>query len=298
VLTATDDDVLAFPAAEAVAAMWEAVGAHGAGELCAPARTTIALGEASMTLTSGRLPGVASGFRLYSSAPEAPSEVTLIFQPGAEPIGIVLGKNLGRRRTGALGGVAARLCAREDAGTIGFIGAGEQAYTQLWAIATVRDLQLVKVHSRSPATAERFAAKARSELGLTVDVVGGARDAVAGSDILVLSTPARSPLIEASWIEPGTHVHTLGPKGAAEGECPKDLVQAATLLVSDSPVQLSAMEGLDSPWTGGRVAISLGEILVGASPGRVSRDDITLYASVGLSGTEVLLASRILNGAK
>jgi ornithine cyclodeaminase/alanine dehydrogenase-like protein (mu-crystallin family) len=298
VLIATDDDVLAFPASEAVATMWAAVAAHGAGELCAPARTTIALGEASMTLTSGRLPGVASGFRLYSSAPEAPSEVTLIFQPGEEPIGIVVGKTLGRRRTGALGGVAARLCAREDARTIGFIGAGEQAYTQLWAIAAVRDLQLVRVHSRSPGTAERFAAKARTELGLTVEVVSAARAAVAGSDILVLSTPAQSPLIEASWIEPGTHVHTLGPKGAAEGECPKELVQSATLLVSDSPVQLSAMEGPDAPWTGGRVADSLGEILIGAVPGRVSPDDITLYASVGLAGTEVLLARRILDRAR
>jgi alanine dehydrogenase len=298
VLTATDDDVLALPASEAVEAMWAAVAAHGAGELCAPARSTIALGEASMTLTSGRLPGVASGFRLYSSAPEAPGEITLIFQPGQEPIGIVMGKNLGRRRTGALGGVAARLCAREDARTIGLIGAGEQAYTQLWAIAAVRDLQLVKVHSRSAGTAERFAAKARSELGLTVEVAAAARDAVAESDILVLSTPARTPLIEASWIEPGTHVHTLGPKGEAEGECPKDLVRAATLLVSDSPVQLSAMEGLNAPWTGGRVAVSLGGILIGAAPGRVDRDDITLYASVGLAGTEVLLASRILNGAR
>lgn len=296
-LTAADEDVLALSAADAVEVMWQAVAAHGAGELVAPPRTVLQLGDAAMTLTAGRLPGLAAGFRLYSSAAEAPSELTLVFQPGAEPVGVVLGRDLGRRRTGALGAVAARLCSREDSTSIGLVGAGHQAFAQLWAIAAVRELTDVRLFTRSAATAQRFVARAAAELGLAVRAVESAQAAVADADIVVLSTPSTVPLIDAAWIAPGTHVHTLGPKGADEGECPLALVAGADRLVSDSPAQLLAMEGADRPWTGGREAVSLGAILVGADAGRVSRDDITLYASVGLSGTEVLLARRVLNGA-
>jgi alanine dehydrogenase len=293
-LIAADNDVLDLPAADAVEVMWQAVAAHGAGELIAPPRTVLHLGDAAMTLTVGRLPGVATGFRLYTSVPEAPSELTLVLQPGDEPVGVVLGRELGRRRTGALGGVAARLCSREDSTSIGLVGAGHQAFAQLWAIAAVRQLTDIRLFTRSADRASRFLARAEAELGLAVRAVGSAQQAVAGADIVLLATPSPEPLIEASWIEPGTHVHTLGPKGASEGECPRTLVASAQLLVADSPAQLTAMEGEGLPWTGRREAVSLGAILAGSATGRVSRDDITLYASVGLAGTEVLLAQRVL----
>lgn len=274
--------------------MWQAVAAHGAGALAAPPRTVLPLGDAAITLTAGRLPGVAAGFRMYSSGAEAPTELTLVLQPGDEPLGVVLGREVGRRRTGALGGVAARLCSREDSTSLGLVGAGHQAFTQLWAIAAVRHLSDVRLFTRSPATAQRFIARAASELGLSVSAVASAQEAVAGADIVVLSTPSPVPLIEASWIAPGTHVHTLGPKGADEGECPLALVASADRLMSDSPAQLLAMEGAGRPWTAGREATSLGAIVSGAAPGRLSQDDITLYASVGLAGTEVLLAQHVL----
>lgn len=294
-LIAADADVLALPASDAVEVMWRAVAAHGAGDLIAPPRTVLDLGDAAITLTAGRLPGIATGFRLYSSATDAASELTLVFQPGAEPLGIVTGREVGRRRTGALGGVAARLCAREDSTSIGLIGAGHQAFTQLWAIAAVRELTDIRLSTRTSATASRFIARAAAELGLTVRAVESAQEAVRDADIVVLSTPSPTPLIDAAWIGPGTHVHTLGPKGAAEGECPRTLVARADSLVSDSPAQLLYMEGADTPWTGGREAASLGAILTGTATGRASRDDITLYASVGLAGTEVLLAQRVLS---
>ena len=293
-LTADDNDVLSVPAAEAVEVMRQAVLAHGTGDLAAPPRTIVQLGDAAMSFTIGRLPGVAGGFRVYSSASESPSELTVVLQAGDEPIGVVVGKEVGRRRTGALGGVAADLCSRADSSAIGFVGAGHQAFTQLWAIAAVRDLTDIRLFTRSADTAARFIARAEAELGLTVRLAASAQEAVTGADIVVLSTPAPAPLIDASWIAPGTHIHTLGPKGAAEGECPIALVASADALVSDSPAQLTAMEGASLPWTGGRAATSLGAIAAGTATGRVGADDITLYASVGLAGTEVMLARHVL----
>ena len=254
-LLANSEQVLAIPAAEAVAAMWDAVAAHGNGELCAPPRSHIELGEAAMPLTAGRLPGVASGFRLYSSAPEAADELTLIFRAGGAPVGVVLGRDLGRRRTGALGGVAAKLLARPDASDIGLVGAGEQAFTQLWAISAVRDLRRVRVFSRRPTTALAFARRCERELELAVQIVTSAQQAVTDADIVVLSTPSAEPLIQSSWLRPGAHEHTLGPKGVAEGECPLQLVRDAAVLVSDKPAQLYSMAGARPPWPHGPAAV-------------------------------------------
>ena len=291
---ATDADVVALPAAEAVAMMHAAVRLHGAGELEAPVRQALEFGGGAMVFTVGRAPDVAAGFRVYSGATDGIGEATVVFRPDGAPVGFIVGPELGRRRTGALGGVAAELCARPDSHTLGLVGAGEQAFTQLWAVSSVRDLRQVRVHSRNVERAHSFARRATTELGLEVEVMSTPRDAVRAADIVVLATPSPVPLIEAGWIAPGTHVHTLGPKGHAEGECPHTLVQAATVLVSDSPDQLAEMEGGHRPWTGGRKVVSLGQLAVGERHGRIDADDITLFASVGLAGTEVVYAVGLL----
>ncbi|MBM9469646.1 ornithine cyclodeaminase family protein [Nakamurella leprariae] len=318
VLTAGPTEVLAVAARDAVEVMRGAVVAHATGELHAPVRQEVRAGDGAFILTAGRLAGVATGFRVGNPLPEGTGEATVVFTgpSGGDTVGLVVGRDLGRRRTGALGGVAADLCSRPDATVIGFVGAGEQAFTQLWAIAAVRPLTAVRVWSRSIDTAQAFAVRATAELGLPAEVVATAEDAVRAADIVVMATPSCTPLVESTWLAPGTHVHTLGPKGTAEGECPHALVDAADLLVSDSPDQLAAMEGsrergtsergsrpsdmenagdvADRPWTRGRPATSLGEIATGRVPGRAGADDITLYASVGLAGTEVLLARHVL----
>jgi ornithine cyclodeaminase len=300
-LTRDDADVLRVSSSDAVGIMRNALRAHHEGGLEAPTRFSVKLGAGGFTFTAGRLAGTASGFRLGTSMEGAHRELTLVFDGDGVPVGVVHGSNIGRRRTGALGGVAADACARPDATTIGFVGAGEQAFTQLWAIASVRSLQRVRVYSRDPERRALFAARAAAELGLAVETLSEVESAVVDTDIVVLSPPAADPLIDPGWVSPGTHVHTLGPKGVtldpsggAEGECPRALVKSADLLFSDSPAQLEAMEGPAHPWTEGRPAIALGSIVAGALPGRVTPDDVTCYASVGLAGTEVLLARRVL----
>ena len=292
---ATDSDVLRVPSDVAVALMERAVHAHGSGDLSSPVRHQVGVDNGGFVFTVGSLPGVANGFRVGSSIAETATEINLVFRPDGAPVGVVHGREIGRRRTGALGGVAAKLLSRADSHVVGLIGAGEQAFTQLWAIAAVRELRTVRVYSRNTDTAVRFAQRALTELGLQVDVVATAREAVTAADIVVMSTPAARPLIDASWIAPGTHVHTLGQKGPDEGECPVTLMRASDLLASDSPDQLAATEGPDQPWTQGRPVASLGEILLGKHRGRTSPDDITLFASTGLSGTEVLLADHVLS---
>ena len=108
--------------------------------------------------------------------------------------------------TSALG---TRLLAREDAGDLALLGTGGQAWAHLQAIGTVRSLRRVRVFSPTRENRERFAERARAELGLAAMAVESARSAVEGADLVVAATNTSVPVVEGAWLAPGTHVVSI-----------------------------------------------------------------------------------------
>jgi ornithine cyclodeaminase/alanine dehydrogenase-like protein (mu-crystallin family) len=288
----TDRDVAQVSPAAAVDAAREALRQFGVGESAAPARVRSSLGDLGYVFTVGALADGTSGFRVYRTGQPAGDQVTVVWDPAGRIAGFVVGEELGARRTGALGGVAADLLARPDASRVAVIGAGVQAWTQLWALTGVRRLDLVRVFSPTAANRERFAARASSELGLTAEVAGDPAAALRDADLVVLATRSTTPVIDARDVPAGAHVATVGPKLAGGHETPLELVAAAAVVACDSPQQATAYP--EPFFTQPEALVSLSEVLLGRAPGRRSPEDITLYCSVGLAGSEVLLAQRLL----
>ncbi|MGW0518103.1 ornithine cyclodeaminase family protein [Crossiella sp. NPDC003009] len=272
----------------AVSAMREAVLSAERGDLLAPSRVH----AGAQTFTAGRLIGQWYGFRSYATHLDAPQLVALHAEPSGELLGLAVGKELGNHRTGALGGLAVDLLARPEARTVGLVGAGAQAWTQVWAISGVRELAGVRVFSRDPGRRRAFAERVRAELGVAAEAVCSAREAVVERDIVVLATSAGAPVIEAGWISAGTAVTTVGPKQVGRAEFGVDLVERADAVFTDSPAQLDGYR--PSALLAGREVVSLGAVASGTQVGRRAAEDVTLYASVGLAGTEPFLLSRLL----
>jgi ornithine cyclodeaminase len=174
---------------------------------------------------------------------------------------LVCGDELGARPTGAIGAVAVDAAARPGAIRLGLVGAGTQAWTQLWAVRAVRPVTSVTVAARRPERAAAFAKRAADELGLTVRAVTDVRDAVRDQDVVIVATYSVTPVFEADWIAPGTHVTTLGPKSVTRHEVPAALAGRADVILTDSPAQLVAYP----------------------EP----------FCSVGLAGTEVAIAAAL-----
>ncbi|MEU4665909.1 hypothetical protein AB0F83_29610 [Micromonospora chalcea] len=164
VLFSDDDVAAAVDAPLTVAAMRDALLAAYAGRLIAPPRASAPLGGGRMVLTAGHLTGEWYGFRSYDTFghPESGQLVVLHDATTGAVRAIAVGEELGSRRTGGLGGVAVDALARADAATLGVVGSGRQAWTQVWAAAAVRPLREVTVYSRSAARREAFAARVRS----------------------------------------------------------------------------------------------------------------------------------------
>ena len=287
-----DRDVAALLTPElAVAGARKAIVDAYRGQLHAPPRLVADVGDGELVFTAGGYPRGTRGVRVYQTQLHDSDQVVLVWNGEGLLEGCVVGIELGARRTGALGAVAADALARTDAARVGVIGSGRQAWTQLWALTALRALEDVRVYSPTAEHRDAFAARARRELGVDATAVGSAREAVGMADIVVLATRATEPVIETAWLQEGVHVNTVGPKAISGHETPVDLAERAAVVASDSPAQASAY---DEPFFTERELAHLGAVLSGDLPGRTSERDITLYTSTGLAGSELVVAARLL----
>jgi ornithine cyclodeaminase/alanine dehydrogenase-like protein (mu-crystallin family) len=295
----TDDDIRRLlDAPTAVTWMRSALlGAH-AGSLVTPARVQAELGSGRLVFTTGALEDEWFGYRSYDTFPTSPGEQLVVvhdWQSGRLR-GLAVGNELGPRRVGAIGGVAAGELANPDARTLGLIGTGVQAWNQLWAISAVRDLADVRVFSRDPDRRVAFADRARTGLGVPARAVDSAEAAVAGADVIVLATSSGSPVIDSAWVGAGAYVTTLGPKQVGHAEFGPELVARADVAVTDSLAQINAYDPpniLVGTPAEDRL-VSLGAVLSGAASGRTHEDEVVVFCSVGLAGTEAFLLAKLL----
>ena len=197
-------------------------------------------------------------------------------------------------RTAAVSAVATRLLARDDAKTLAILGAGVQAKTHLEAIPLVRKIGEVRVFSR---TAEK-AARLRGCV-----VARSAEEAVRGADIVVTATSSRDPIVKREWVAPGTHINAVGSSIAAARELDGATVAASSLFVdrrestvNESGDYLFALrENAIGP---DHIRAEIGELLIGTAKGRTSRDEITLFKSLGLGIEDLASAAFIYEKVK
>ncbi|KUL34831.1 ornithine cyclodeaminase [Streptomyces sp. NRRL F-4489] len=297
VLLLDDDDVRAhLDAPTAVRAVREALLAAHHGTLTAPPRVHAGLedgdGGGELVFTAGHLRdrGV-FGFRAYDTLVDVEQLVAVWGSGDGRLRAVVHGSELGPRRTGAIGAVAVDAAARPGPVRIGLVGAGPQAWTQLWALRAVREVADAVVVARRPERAAAFARRAAAELGVAVRAVAAVEDAVRDRDVVIVATGSPVPVLEAGWLAPGTHLSTLGPKSAGQYEVPPEVAERARTVLTDSPAQSAALPG-PPLFPAGRLT-GLGAVLAGAAPARSHPDDLTVFSSVGLAGTEIAVAAAL-----
>lgn len=183
--------------------------------------------------------------------------------------------------------------------TVAVIGSGAQARTQLEAAAAVRRLRLVRVYSRSAENRVAFATEMSQHLSLAVAPVPTAREAVEGADIVICATTSAVPVIDAAWLTPNVHVNTVGPKTRTRHELGPGVAERAAVIATDSLEQCRAYRDPfflhDSPAMARMIDLS--ELVSGRVVARPAGHALTLFCSVGLAGTEVLVAAAALRRA-
>jgi ornithine cyclodeaminase/alanine dehydrogenase-like protein (mu-crystallin family) len=204
---------------------------------------------------------------------------------------------LGALRTGAASGIATKYMANEDVTTLGVIGSGRQARTQIEAIARVRPIRTVRVFSRDARRRDDFCASVGARLGLAMEGVDAPEDAVAGCGIVVTATTATAPVLHGRFLSPGTHINGIGANYEHRRELDSDAVARASVIATDDCEQVRyESTDLAAPVREGRLhwdaVHGLGDIVAEKIPGRSAPTDITLFKSLGIAIEDVALAAR------
>lgn len=256
-----------------------------------------------ITLSEGRLFGVMPGamgshapfgaklisvfHQNFSKGIQSHQGVVVLFDPeSGAPVCILHAGEITAIRTAAASAVATDVLARKDAQRLALLGYGEQAQTHARAISKIRNIDTITVWGRSSERAEAFAEKMQSELGIPVRPAPDVRNAVADADIICTVSSAPEPILKGEWVQPGTHVNVVGSSYAGPAEIDNDLVVRSRFIAdSRESVLVQGAEFLRAKGSGligdDHIAGEIGEVLAGKIEGRRSKEEITIYKSLG-----------------
>jgi ornithine cyclodeaminase/alanine dehydrogenase-like protein (mu-crystallin family) len=228
---------------------------------------------------------------------DAHQGVVLLSDGGTgEPVAILNASAVTEIRTAAVSVIATELLARPDAATVAVIGAGVQARAHILALDHARRLADIRIASRDSDRAAHLAASLHRQATAPVRASPSVREAVTGADIVVTVTSSATPVLQRDWIAPGTHINAVGACVPHARELDSATVAAAvlfadrrdSLLAESGDYRLAAADGAVSP---AAVRAELGEVLLGAAPGRLTPDEITVFESLGLAVEDLAAAA-------
>ena len=219
-----------------------------------------------------------------------------------ELLAIVEANRMGQLRTGAATGIATKFMARPEASSVGVIGSGFQARTQLEAVGKARELQRVKVYSPNAERRSAYALEMSEKLGLDVAPVESAREAVDGVGVVVTITSSRTPVLLGEWLEPGMHIAAAGGADPYVSELDFGVVERADLIVVDDRNQSRIESGeLMMPASQGLLiweqTRELWQVVSGQAAGRSASEDVTLFKSLGMALWDVTSAKVVYDRA-
>jgi len=283
------------------------------GETTLPLRSIMPVGDGN---NMGIMPGAMQdpscfGVKLISLYPQNPKfgfsshqGAMIMFEAkhGAA-IGMLNSDFLTATRTAAASGVATRALARENSSRLAIIGYGEQAGVHLDAMVSVRPITHVIVSGRNADRVAKFVESAAARYPeLDISSAVSVQEAVKDADIVCSVTAADEPLLFGRWISPGTHLNIVGSSIPSKREIDTDLVAQASLYVDYRPSTMAQAGEFKLAIEEGRITADhiraeIGEVLDGATAGRGSDDEITLYRSLGVAAQDLACAHYVLEQA-
>jgi ornithine cyclodeaminase/alanine dehydrogenase-like protein (mu-crystallin family) len=239
-----------------------------------------------------------AGVKSYAWLPGGTPFVVVLFDTGkAELAGVIEADKLGQLRTGAASGVAAKYLAKPDAKTLGILGCGWQAESQVACIReAVPSIERVVAYCRTEKSLRRFCKKVGAE-------PGEAHRDPAEQDIVVTVTTSKDPVLRGEWLQPGALVCAVGANEPRARELDNVVLERAVFVCCDSVEQARLESGdLIEPVERGVLdwleVHELQEVVAGEIAGRGSPDDIVVFKSNGIAAWDVAIGAAALEKAR
>jgi ornithine cyclodeaminase/alanine dehydrogenase-like protein (mu-crystallin family) len=239
-----------------------------------------------------------AGAKVYAGFPDGARFVVLLFRADSpELVAVLDADKLGQLRTGAASGVAAKHLAKTGARSLGLIGCGWQAESQLDCIrAALPQLERVVAYCRTEERLRAFCEEHGAE-------PGESHQKAAQCDVVVTVTPSRDPVLRGEWLRPGALVCAVGANDGRRRELDNVVLERAAFVCCDSredaklesadliePVESGVLDWLE--------VHELQEVVAGQVAGRQSDEDIAVFKSNGLAAWDVAVAAAVVERAR
>jgi ornithine cyclodeaminase/alanine dehydrogenase-like protein (mu-crystallin family) len=284
--------------ADAVAAVERCFERLGRGVVENNPRFRLALAEGLLhVLAAADVELGVAGLKAYTGFRGGARFVVALFAADRpELLALIEADRLGQLRTGAASAVAAKMLARAEARTLGVIGTGWQAESQVACIrAALPEIDRVVAYSRSDERLADFCGR------LGAEPAGYNREA-AEQDVVVTITTSRDPVLRGEWLRPGALVCAAGANRIESRELDNAVLERAAFVCCDSKEQARSEAGdLVEPIERGVLdwleVHELGEVVAGAVTGRQHEDDIVLFKSLGIAAEDLAVAKLVYDRA-
>jgi len=199
-------------------------------------------------------------------------------------------------RTAAASGAATKALAREDANDLAIIGSGVQAKTHLAAMLVCRKIRSVTVWSPTSEHLLDFVRRESKHHNIEIKATSSAEEAIRNADIICTATSSKEPIVNFEWLRPGAHINAIGACVPTARELDTNTILRSRLYVDRLESALNEAGDFLIPKKEGviddnHIQGEIGEVLIGRKKGRTSRDEITIFKSLGISVEDLASAN-------
>jgi len=276
----------------------------GEGKGKMPPKVYLSLERGDFRAMPASLPGCA-GLKWVNVHPQNPSiglpsvmAVLIYSDPETGyPLAIMDATETTAYRTGAAAAIASKYLARRDSHTVGIVGAGFQAHTQILAHAELFNPVSVNAFDVSQAAVDKL-----MHTFPQFSIRNCSIQEAVTSDIVCTLTPSRSPVVKKEWIRPGTHINAVGADAPGKEELDPSILKEAIVVIDDL-TQASHSGEINVPvqkgvYGVGEIYGTLAEVVAGRKKGRASSKDITVFDSTGIAIEDIAVAKLLFEKAQ
>ena len=156
----------------------------------------------------------------------------------------------------------------------------------------------IRIASRTAAKTEELA-----EQHPAARAVESAEEATRGADVITTVTSSEEPVVDREWVADGAHINAVGACFPHARELDSATVAASTFIADrresaeneSGDYRLALAEGAIAD---DHIAAELGDVLIGAHPGRTSADEITVFESLGVAVEDLFAAEYVVRRAR
>jgi ornithine cyclodeaminase/thiomorpholine-carboxylate dehydrogenase len=294
------DEILSLlEPAELIAALEDGFRALSSAQLDVPSRSQIRTPEGALLVMPASMPGremsvkLVSVFHHNTNVPSHQALITLFDAQNGSPLALLDGTSITTLRTAACSMISVRLLARPEAKVAAVIGAGVQGQSHAKMLAGLGCFEKILISGSNERRATTHLA-----LGEHIHFSSSISEAAAEADVICLCTSSPIPVLESSWLKTGVHIASVGynPPGSELG---RELAESGRLFVESrrafepTPSGCVELQGLDP-----QLGTELGEVLLGARPGRLSPEVRTIYKSMGHAMEDAVAANLVYRLAR